>query len=746
MSDSNTANTAASTGSQASDALDEGRHVTSTPAVNVDEGTTAHPPDSAAAAHPSGILVQGQLGPYKLLEKIGEGGMGTVYKARHTLLEKTVAIKVLAPHLTGDTAAMARLEREVQAVGAMDHPHVVRATDADEHNGVHYLVTEFIAGADLRKVVQRRGPLPVGEACEYARQALLGLAHAHAHGIVHRDLKPSNLLLTADGQVKLADLGLARLRDGQPLSEDQELTTVGTALGTPDFMPPEQWADAHEVDHRADLYALGCTLFFLLAGRAPYGGPEWRSPREKMVAHLQAPIPDIRPLRPDIPNELAILIEHLLAKRPEERPPSADAAAEALAPFCRSASTEDRGQPGGLAVTETLPVQPLRRQGRSWKTISITGFALVGVAILVWMAAIGLGRRKGWIAERGDANATWPGSADADGANSATRSDSSSDNGPRQGVVPGSNPSPPAAAIAPFTAEGAKRYIDTWSKYFKQPAEFENSIGMKFRLIPPGEFDAGASPEEIREVLDWVNSRSLDGQTKEIIIAATLATGPVHRVRITKPFYLGKYEVTKAEFRDFVENAKYKTDNERQGVEQTWIRGWVASRDNHPVAFVSWDDANAFCNWLSKSEGRRYRLPTEAEWEYACRAGTTTRTFAGDAPESLQGHANVADASKKKGNPDAAPLATWDVATWDDKFPGSAPVGQFAPNAFGLHDMLGNVAELCAERWEQFGNVPVTKGGSFKHYYCRSAWRGGSPGQFDDVGFRVLIEPDGGSP
>ena len=211
----------------------------------------------------SHITDLGQLGEYRLVEKLGEGGMGVVYKAVHTELDRVVAVKVLPAGRLGDDESMARFHREIKAIGRLDHPHIVRAFDARRIGETHFLVMEFVEGPDWEHLVRRRGPLRVADVCELGRQAALGLQHAHEHGLIHRDIKPSNLMLTREGQVKILDLGLARIQGG---AVSQALTISGQIMGTPDYIAPEQSCDSHNVDIRADLYSLGCTLYKLLAG------------------------------------------------------------------------------------------------------------------------------------------------------------------------------------------------------------------------------------------------------------------------------------------------------------------------------------------------------------------------------------------------------------------------------------------------------------------------------------------------
>ncbi len=271
------------------------------------------------------------VGPYRLTRPLGRGAMGCVYEALHTRLKRVVAVKLLSGRRGSDLPSLARFQREMEAVGKLDHPHIIRATDAGESDGVPFLVMEFVDGPDLGRVVKACGPLTTPDACEAIRQAALGLQHAHEHGLVHRDLKPSNLLLGPGGVVKVLDLGLALIQGEQ--AHEEGLTATGQLLGTFDYMAPEQAEDTHAVDVRADLYSLGCTLYHFLAGRPPFAGEGQRSFRSKMRAHAETPPPPIdRPESP-LPAGLETLLARLLAKDPADRPATPAALAEALAPF-----------------------------------------------------------------------------------------------------------------------------------------------------------------------------------------------------------------------------------------------------------------------------------------------------------------------------------------------------------------------------------------------------------------------------
>ena len=254
------------------------------------------------------------LGNYVLLEKIGEGGMGAVYKAQHRRLLRTVAIKMLPPAMAGDKAAIARFEREVAAAAKLRHPNIVAADDADNADGIRFLVMEYVNGDDLSDLVKKDGPLTVARATNFILQAARGLEFAHKKGVIHRDIKPGNLLLDVDGNVKILDMGLARFSEaGAPHGE---LTATGMVLGTPEYMAPEQALDTRTADARSDIYALGCTLYFLLSGRPLYSGAAMI---DKLLAHQQQPIPSLQDVQSGVTRGLDAVFRKMVAKHPEDR-------------------------------------------------------------------------------------------------------------------------------------------------------------------------------------------------------------------------------------------------------------------------------------------------------------------------------------------------------------------------------------------------------------------------------------------
>ena len=717
--------------------------------------TSAEVPKQSALSHPTEttptgetigplstiINVGNQLGPYKLLAKLGEGGMGIVYQARHTKLGKLVALKILPQHLLSRSDALSRFEREMLAVGSLQHPNIIQALDAGEINGEHYLSMEYVEGQDLQQAVQTRGAMSVVDACEAIRQTAQGLAAAHRVGLVHRDIKPSNLLVTKQtGQIKILDMGLALLAQAETPAA---LTFNGQCFGTPDYMAPEQWSDAHTCDARSDLYSLGCTLYFLLVGRPPYHSETHRSTANKMKGHMLDAIPDLALARPDVPAGVVAIYLKLMAKIPLHRFASADELATALAPWAEalpapsvpatapatapmepfvrpsspngseSSDTLKASPPAALAVPQIQMVasplagqgSPPRRPLSRWLLAAggPAAFVLLGVIIITITNKDGT-QTKIEVPDTSQVKITKKG-----------------DNAPAT-AKPGWDGWPadaPAPAIAPFNDEQARQHQAAWAAHFKLPVEFTNTIGMRFRLIPPGEFLMGSTAEEIEAEL----------QRPELIQhlhfwrTPIQSEGPQHKVVLTKPIYVAVTEVTQTQYELVMGTnpSQFSSTGERKEAVANLETG------NYPVETVSFNESVEFCARLSHHEqlepfnvrsdqtvialeGTGYRLPTEAEWEFACRAGTTTRFWSGDENEDLI-------------------QAGWGSSNAGDR---THAAGELKANSFGLSDMHGNVWEWVQDGWDpkfygQFqenvatdpfsplsaGTMPMRRGGSF---------------------------------
>ena len=658
---------------------------------------------------PVGMVVDvgSQLGPYQLVAKLGEGGMGAVFKARHTKLGKLVALKILPPHVMSRGDALARFEREMLAVGSLQHPNIVQAHDAGDVGGVHYLSMEFVEGQDLQKLVQDKGPMSVVNACKAIRQAAQGLAAAHKLGLVHRDIKPSNLFVTKQtGQIKILDMGLALLSQEQVPAA---LTSTGQCFGTPDYMAPEQWSDAHTCDGRADLYSLGCTLFYLLVGHPPYPTETHRSAANKMKGHVMDPAPDLRAARPDVPEELDAIYRRLMAKLPEDRFASAGELAEALAPFSTRQGTTTFRDRGVFSLIEPPPATAAASDvARERTTPNATAAADPFSSTSTWAPgtnAIALASNqpvsparssKRWLLAAGGAAALLLvlflgviiGPTDRDQSGPQPKGtlhvDSeaalTTNGGAVRQAVSATGVGAKEADTTPSTPAGDSDEL---------PATFTNRLGMQFVKVPKG--------------TGWLGGRRGVPGDKA--------------VSIEHDFYLGTHPVTQSEWEQLMGNNPSQFS--RFGTKSEAVRD-VSDQDlkRFPVESVSWDNAESFVQRLNAQDqqpGWAYRLPTEAEWEYACRGGPIAQSESAfeyylETPSNVLLPAQANFGLGDNGRP--------------------CVVGSYKPNPLGLHDMHGNVHVWCADRVpspdkSQTDSHRVLRGGSYwsEAPFCRATTR-----------------------
>lgn len=518
-----------------------------------------------------------ELPGYQILEKIGEGASGAVYRAYQASLDRSVAIKfVTRADDSGRAERLERFQREARLLAKVAHPHVLSVYDAGLCEQGPYLITEYLEGGNLRTWMKAGRPLPPQTLLRVIEPVISALSALHHEGIVHRDLKPENILLQDSECPKVSDFGIAVL-----VAEAGALTQHGQAFGTLGYTAPEQQYGL-PIDQRVDQYSLAAMVYELLTGgELPLG--VIRKPSE---------------LNPRLDRQVDKVLMRALAQQPDDRFASIDEFGAAL----RAALT-------GLAAAS---------QRRRRLAIGGVLAALAAGPALWWSGALG---------HRGAAGVAG-----------------------RTSETPNQTPLPPQKEVV-------------------------NSLGMALVLIEPGEvrvppLEAGQNPA----------TGSVPG------------SAPDRLLRVAAPFYLGACEVTVGQFRVFVDESGYRTTAElegggftfdeqsgqmRQSADVNWRSPgvWNKQQDDHPVVQVSWEDAQAFCTWLSRRESAEYRLPTEAEWEYACRAGSPQKWPLDDAPARLGDY------------------------TWYAANSGHAlhPVHSKLPNGFGLYHMLGNVQEWCAD-------------------------------------------------
>jgi serine/threonine protein kinase len=339
------------------------------------------------------MLQQGQgkslvVGNYLLLEPLGGGAMGQVFKARQQQHNRIVALKLIRKERVSSVKSLERFQREARAIARLSSPHVVAIYEADEADGSHFIAMEFLDGTNLDALVQKGGPLPVALACDYARQAALGLQHAHERGLVHRDIKPANLFLTQSqgqpaGLIKILDFGLTLVEEDK--DRHTRLTQMGAYLGTMDYMAPEQATSAREADIRSDLYSLGCTLFYLLTGRLAFQGPD---PMSRLMARVLTDPPSVALHRPEVPAEVDAIIRKMLAREPSQRFQTPADVAQALEPFARTAVRESKPRPFPVVAARRSKARRLRRRPRPvrrrWPLVAVSA---VAAAVLLVAAA-----------------------------------------------------------------------------------------------------------------------------------------------------------------------------------------------------------------------------------------------------------------------------------------------------------------------------------------------------------------------
>jgi eukaryotic-like serine/threonine-protein kinase len=656
------------------------------------------------------LLPGAHLGPYEILQAIGTGGMGEVYRAHHVKLGRDVAIKVLPTALSTDRDRLARFEREARSASALNHPNIVTIYDIGEHDGTTYIAMELVDGRTLRDLIAE-SPLPVDRALQLAVQIADALARAHSSGIIHRDIKPANVMVTADGRAKILDFGLAKglTAPAGSTSDDAGITSetlAGMIVGTPHYMSPEQLSD-HDVDHRTDQFAFGVLFYEMLGGRRPFDGPSLAAVISAIL--VQAP-PSLRQLRPAVAADVERIIARCLTKEPDGRFTSS---AELVAELQRCVDRRTRARYGLLAV--------LRRP-------AVAG--TLAVLVLAVATATGL-----WIS---DADQRW---AEREALDEVTRLVDAGDvyeayrtariaqryrpdDPALQRVVDritlpiAVNTVPPGAAVA---VKGYATPDAPWEQVGVTPLTLRIPYAMmRWRITREGYEPFEGAPFSSPAIAVLAGGLALDPE-------GTRPPGSVHvpggvlralpglrpPVVDLEPFFLDRYEVTNRQYRAFIAAGGYRspewwpTPIERNGSNVAWqdavasfqdatgragpatweLAGYAAGEDDHPVGGVSWFEAAAYCAFAGGS------LPTVYHW---------FRALGQDQLSEILVHSNM------DGD-------------------GKAPVGRFRGlGAYGTYDMAGNVREWA---WNATGASRYILGGAwneppylFKHLVAQDPW------------------------
>jgi hypothetical protein len=576
--------------------------------------------------------------------------MGVVYLARNQLMDRLEVLKVVNKALLDRPGAMERFLREIRSAARLHHANVVAAYSAVQSGELLAFAMEYAEGEDLAKLVQTQGPLPVAHACSYVQQAALGLQHAFEKKMVHRDIKPQNLILAREGTrhiVKVLDFGLAKVTHAR--NEEMALTGDRAMLGTPAYGAPEQMLDAANADIRADVYSLGCTLYYLLTGAPPFRG---RSLYEVLQAHQSTEAKPLNLVRPEVPEELAAVVRKMLAKDPAQRYQTPMALVQALAAFVQQEAK------GGVAPTVGKP-SPWRK----WLIGGMAGGALLMGLLGLWAGGVfRVKTPEGTLVV--EVNVPNP-DVYVDGGKVTVRWD---EGGKRAEI-----------RVRPGTRQ-VKVTKDGFAAFGKR---VELSDGQRRVLTarleqqPRGEPGPGGEPKPgkvrddnaLKMKFCWCPTRTIPGSPR---------SPGIHSRGLHIPgFWMGKYEVTQSEWARLMGSMPSHALDKGKG-------------DRHPIYSVSHDDATEFCRKLTERErkagrlprGWVYRLPTDVQWEYACRAGTTMATAFGDKLDSTRANFN---------------------GDWPHNGAAKGPnrqkaveVGSFRPNAWGIHDMHGNVGEFTA--------------------------------------------------
>jgi serine/threonine-protein kinase len=707
-------------------------------------------------------LVGSKIDTYRIQSVLGQGGNATVYLARDERLDRVVALKMMHAfaHHPHRQRYIDRFRRGAQAAARLNHPNVLPVYDFGEWEGTFYIVMQYVKGKTLHQhllgdaeELNAANPLPLPEVLHIAQQVGAALSHAHRFGVIHRDVKPSNILLSDDGRVFLTDFGLAHVEDAAPITQSGEI------LGTPHYMSPEQ-CKGIEIDRRSDIYSLGVVLFHLLTGQVPF---EADTPFPVILKHVQEPLPSPRKLNPNVPLMVEAILRKTLAKEPAERYQAVEEFIHDLELAVRE-ETDDRAvippPPPTRYARDAGPPRPTQspdeRDGVRWALVGIAlgvfvGLVICGVVAFLLLGGLDLLKSPTAIPTRIAAISPTPTSTAAPPPSPTpeptgvapavatptftVRAPTETSEGPTATPTaqPTDTPAPPSptppstptpTSTPPPAATPTPTFTATLTPTASPSPTKPSAIPAGMIRIPAGEFIQGSSDAEIDAALKMCND-AYGGNCPHT--RDWFADEAPRRTVYLDGFLIDKWEVTNAQFAQFVAAAGYQTDAEKRGEGQTWRSFNTAGREDFPVIWMSWHDADAYCQWAEK------RLPTEAEWEKAAR-GTDGRIWPWGSNWEV-GRANTGDGGA------GAVVA-------GGSYPASA-------SPYGVMDTTGNVWEWVADWYDPlwYGKSPtnnpggplsgvsrVLRGGGFNNppWEVRAPHRhsGGPGGYAPDHGFR----------
>jgi serine/threonine protein kinase/formylglycine-generating enzyme required for sulfatase activity len=713
----------------------------------------------------------GRLGGYRILGLLGNGGMGVVLRAEDPTLGREIALKIMLPQLAAPNHRE-RFLREARTAAVVEHENVVTIYQIGEDRGVPFIAMQLLKGESLEARLLREKRLDALEAGRIAREIALGLGAAHERGIIHRDVKPANVWLERNtGKVKLLDFGLARETGGP-----SNLTTFGVPLGTPAFMAPEQ-VQGREIDGRADLFALGCVLYRMLTGKLAFTGHDLYTTMMSVITHQ--PLPPAA-VRPDVPREISELVMRLLAKRPEDRIGSAAEVAQALAGTDAHLAWPTPVEGGAMRQTPAPPTRPEKKktQQPAWKPtkttkparpvktmkppqrmtlgkkLVLTSYVLLALAVAAAVVGLLIVTAMEAVEDDPDRQAPPGKEHEPDRDGPGKKDGKAKDRGPRGKPEKGKPAKGGGEGKAGMDRadKGKVAKVEVEKRPLPRQLVIESGRGqgdfrMEFVLIPAtgeGGFQMGATAQERRRVLADLEETEEPAWLK--------AESPRHKVVLSKPFYLGKYEVTQKQYAK-VMGANPSYFRKGGGGEKLLDEG--QGTGDFPVDSVTWYDALKFLEKLNdlpearKMKGR-FRLPTEAQWEYACRGGP-------DVEEPFTFARPSASISSERANFEGVfPFGGGKAGKCLNR---TCKVGSYEANPFGLYDMHGNVWEWCLDtykdgaydaggRRDPVGSGPgerVIRGGGWSSTgrLCRSACRSRNDptSSLEIVGFRVAFVP-----